>query len=207
MSADRRTYTWKQALRSVEFVVQLVITAAGLVGLGLYIDRFFNYIQSKPGDRWEDVVLETIPAYDVSWVIFVLIYSAVALSLVHVARFPWLLLKTAEAYIILVLLRAIFILVFPLDPPDNMVPLRDPFVEMFFYSDQVITKDLMFSGHVSLLVLLTVASTNFNIRMVLCAISLIVAVLLLVQHAHYTMDVIVGAAIGAIVMRQTKKTL
>jgi hypothetical protein len=151
MRTDLHTRTWRQAFGSPQFIVQLALTLIALLLLGFYIDRFFGYVQAKAGARWNDVVLSLLPAYDVSLAIFTLIYSAVVISIVNLAGVPYLLLRTVQAYIFLVLLRAIAMLTFPLEPPDEIIPLRDPLVELFFYNDQVITKDLFFSGLVETL--------------------------------------------------------
>jgi len=78
----------------------------------------------------------------------------------------------------------------PLEPPTDIIPLRDPFVEGAFYDNKVLVKDLFFSGHTSNMVVLTLMMDIKWIKVLLALASTLVACLLLVQHVHYTIDVL-----------------
>jgi hypothetical protein len=87
-------------------------------------------------------------------------------------------------------MRIMTLLLFPLEPDHEMILLNDPFVDRFFYNSNPITKDLFFSGHVSVIAMLAFVSRNFYIKRILGVIAFMVGVALLIQHAHYTIDVV-----------------
>ena len=94
--------------------------------------------------------------------------------------------------IIIGILRCISLYVVPLAPPQGIIPLRDTFLEGSFYGNQVLVKDLFFSGHTANLSLLIFFVDIKWIKYVLGICTFIVAALLLKQHVHYTVDVVVA---------------
>ena len=87
--------------------------------------------------------------------------------------------------------RCLTLLLVPLEPPTGLVVLHDPLVERFFYATpSPITKDLFFSGHTATLLLLTLAVPAGWRRWILGAATILIGSLVLVQHAHYTYDVL-----------------
>lgn len=93
----------------------------------------------------------------------------------------------------------------PLDPPIGIIPLRDPFVEGFFYDDKVLVKDLFFSGHTSNMVLLTLFMDIKWLKNILILASIIVGYLLLVQHVHYAIDVFAAPFFAYLAYRLSTK--
>ncbi|MDH3251922.1 MAG: sphingomyelin synthase family protein, partial [Ignavibacteria bacterium] len=79
--------------------------------------------------------------------------------------------------------------VLPLDPPEGMIILRDPVVEVFG-PGAVLTRDLFFSGHTGTLFILFLTARMTALRLLFGIATLTVAVLLLWQHVHYTVDVL-----------------
>jgi hypothetical protein len=79
----------------------------------------------------------------------------------------------------------------PLDPPQTMIPLTDPFVE-YFGTGISLSKDLFFSGHTSTLFLLglTMQARRWRTFFFFCTAA--VACCVLIQHIHYTVDVFVA---------------
>ena len=76
----------------------------------------------------------------------------------------------------------------PLEPPVKMIILNDPFVE-FFGTGQTLTKDLFFSGHTATLFILFLVSEKKIIKTVFLISTIAVAISVLLQHVHYTIDV------------------
>ena len=93
------------------------------------------------------------------------------------------------AAIIICILRIISIFVVPLDPPTDIIPLRDVVIEQFFYQGNVILKDLFFSGHTANLVIVALLVDVIWIKRALILVACIVGALLIVQHVHYSIDV------------------
>lgn len=181
---------WRLALHSRSFILQSVSTLlAGLVVV-LIIPPFLLFIQSIPGHYINDPLLKELPAYDVSLYIFICLYALLLVAVVQLSFHPVLSLKALQAYLLLTVMRGCSIYLFPLEPPVAIIPLVDPVIEHFFYEKVVITKDLFFSGHTSMLSLLCLVIPFGWTKRVALLITLLVAALLLVQHVHYTIDVL-----------------
>jgi membrane-associated phospholipid phosphatase len=77
----------------------------------------------------------------------------------------------------------------PLEPPAQMIPLNDPFVQ-FFGSGEILTKDLFFSGHTSTLFILFLITESKPLKNIFLTATVLVAIFVVLQHVHYTVDVI-----------------
>jgi hypothetical protein len=86
-------------------------------------------------------------------------------------------------------MRMCTLFVFPLEPSKVIIPLSDPLIDQLFYNNNIITKDLFFSGHVATLFLFVLAVPN-PLKYVFIVITLLVAILILIQHVHYTIDIL-----------------
>ncbi len=77
----------------------------------------------------------------------------------------------------------------PLEAPPGTIPLLDPLVRLFG-PGKLLTKDLFFSGHTSTLFLLalTVPGRGWKALFLVCTAA--VGISVLVQHVHYTVDVL-----------------
>ena len=94
------------------------------------------------------------------------------------------------AFIFLSIFRVLTILLVPLDPPGGLITLVDP-LSNFFYGAKFVTKDLFFSGHTSTVFLLFLTIPGKTDKKLALIATFIVGLLLLVQHVHYTLDVLV----------------
>jgi membrane-associated phospholipid phosphatase len=79
----------------------------------------------------------------------------------------------------------------PLEAPPGMIMLVDPVVRAFGDGPNW-AKDLFFSGHTSTTFLCALSVRSRALRLLCLGACLSVAVLILVQHAHYTIDVLVA---------------
>lgn len=164
----------------------------------------FQHIQSRQGIHLHDPVLAVLPSVDLSVWIFSILYLLIVLSVLALLTDPNKFLITLQAYVLLTLLRFNTLEFVPLEPPADMIILRDPFVEYFFYQ-QTITKDLFFSGHTSILVLLGLAVPFRSLKTVVLAGSVVIALMLLLQHAHYTVDVLAAPVFAALAFFSVSK--
>jgi membrane-associated phospholipid phosphatase len=149
----------------------------------------FNFIESRGGIKWNDPILDILPQADLSMSIFIVMYSLALLILYRVIQNPQLLFQFLQVYILITILRFILIYLIPLDPPVGMVELRDPITKIF-YGGKIITRDLFFSGHTSTMFLIFLILQKRNDKIIALAVTLFIAISLLIQHVHYTADVI-----------------
>lgn len=183
--------TWPVAWRQPAFRLRLGLGLALLLVLASQLPRYFAWVQARPGYHLPDPLLTWLPAHDVSGATFVVIYLGIALGVATLLPRPAGLLRALWGYLLLHLLRCATLWLLPLEPPPGLVLLRDPLVDYFFYATpSPITKDLFFSGHTATLLLLALAVPAGLRRWLLLAATVAVGILVLIQHAHYTYDVL-----------------
>ena len=188
---------WKQAWKSSGFRLQFLASVAVITGMAFGAPYFFDFIESRNGPVLPDPLLDLFPRRDVSWLVFFILYSGVAIGLYSNLKKPVYLLLTFQIYALVMFMRFITLTSWPLNPPTGYIPLREPIVQMLFTSDgRIISKDLFFSGHMTTLLSLVFSMGLTIFRRVLIVFSIILAILLLVQHVHYTIDIL-AAPFGA----------
>jgi hypothetical protein len=138
-----------------------------------------------------DAVLTFIPPIDVSYLIFGIIYGMLVYMLVRTLKNAQLFLLFAITFVIETVLRMSTIYFVPLNPPLGLINLSDPLTEALVYStNQPITKDLFFSGHTSTMVMIWIFLQKPTEKLIGGISCICLAILLLVQHIHYTADVL-----------------
>jgi hypothetical protein len=182
---------WQIALFRRRVMTGLVLIIVILSSFPL----FFQAIERRHGMVLNDPLLSVLPARNVSLAIFLVIWAISALYLVRAIRTPQLFLNFLWAYILLSLFRMLTISVILLDPPAGLIALADPISNFFYgYGTRFVTHDLFFSGHTSTVFLLYLCFTGRTDKGLALLATLIVGFLLLVQHVHYTIDVLGGLA-------------
>ena len=191
--------TWRAAWRHPAFQTRLGTVLALLLGLVALLPRYFAWVQARPGRHLPDPLLAALPAHDVSALTFTIIYLGIGLGLVTLLPRPTRLLRALGAYLLLHLLRCATLWLLPLEPPTGLVLLRDPLVDQLIYAAPApITKDLFFSGHTATLLLLALAVPAGWRRTALLAGTVAIGTLVLIQHAHYTYDVLAAPLFTAL---------
>jgi membrane-associated phospholipid phosphatase len=101
---------------------------------------------------------------------------------------PFKLMLALQTYGLMVIFRTIAMYLTPLNPPNGIILLDDPFVQ-FFGQGEILTKDLFFSGHTATLFLLFLLTENKKLRMIFLASTFVVGACVLFQKVHYSIDV------------------
>ncbi|MDY0081621.1 MAG: phosphatase PAP2-related protein [Ignavibacteriaceae bacterium] len=179
---------WKVFLSDKKNKIEFIISLILLTGVLAVLAWFINYVEYRPGVVFTDPVLELFNPIDLTWFTFILIYFALIIAIASLAGSPVKLLCALKLYSLMAFVRIITMFLLPLDPPEKMILLKDPFVE-FFGSGQTLTKDLFFSGHTATLFILYLVSENKLIKLVFLISTVLVAVFVLLQYVHYTIDV------------------
>ena len=182
---------WKEALSTSGYVTKLVTAIAVFVAGALQFPTYFRNIQKRTGADLNDFILAYIPSIDVSTYIFAIIYGLLIYMLLRVLMKPQLFLLFAITFVIETVFRMTTIYLFPLNPPANLVILHDTFAEMLIYGDtEPITKDLFFSGHTSTMVMICLFVEGRRNKIISIIATFALAALLLIQHVHYSVDII-----------------
>jgi len=162
---------------------------------------FFDIVQEQHGWSPYDPVLSVLPPMDVSNFIFSTLYIFTVITVFNIVPYPLQFLHGLLAYALITTIRFATMFFISLEPPQGLVELKDPVLSIFFYRHTVITKDLFFSGHASTLFLFFFLARQTWLRIVLLAASIFLSILLLMQHIHYTYDVVAAPLFAFIVVK------
>lgn len=179
---------WKEAFKNRKFRFELIITFLLLIFILRILAIFLNFIEARDGVVLNDPLLNLFTPINLTWLTFGLIYVSLFTAIYFFIKKPDLLLTALQSYILLIIFRIIAMYFLPLNPPDKMISLNDPFVE-FFGTGQLLTKDLFFSGHTATLFLLFLLAEKKFLKYFFLISTILVAVSVLLQHVHYTIDV------------------
>ena len=158
------------------------------IGIGLPI--FFKHIDVTHGRVLNDVVLNAIGPVDFTWITFTVLYSGIVVSVGRALRAPWTIVRGLHAYAVLMLLRMVAMQLFTLEAPPDIIPLIDPVTQSFYPGAEPFLKDLFFSGHTATLALMVCISRGRAARISMIIAMCVVGSLVLVQHVHWTVDVL-----------------
>ena len=167
-----------------------VITLVALAFVASTLPSFFRFIEARPGNVPPDPVIAHLAPMDLSAPIFVVLYGAILWAVLSIAGKPSVLLRALQAYLVLLLLRMISMFTFTLEPPADLIDLVDPVTQLFYPDDRPFRKDLFFSGHTATLALLAFAVPGPRIRAVLWIATFLVGAAVILQHVHWTVDVL-----------------
>jgi PAP2 superfamily C-terminal len=149
-------------------------------------------LEIREGIQLADPLLSLIPAYDCSEITFALTYIALVTFILTTIISPARFIIGLQGYCLLIIMRTLSIYLVPLEPPAGLILLKDP-VTIIFMSTPAggyIVKDLFFSGHLSTIVLFFFVSNNKTVKKLLLVLGFSVSTLLLIQHVHYTIDIL-----------------
>jgi len=177
-----------------------------MIFISFMLPPFFNLIQKRDGTELNDLVLNAIHPHNVSWAIFSVIWGLGFYALYRGMEKPTIYITYLWTFIFITILRALAISLVPLNPPAGLIVLTDPLTAVF-YGRSTITKDLFFSGHTSILFLAFLCLERKLDKALALISTIIVACLLLVQHVHYTIDIIAAPIIIYPVHRAVKYLL
>lgn len=182
--------TWKTAVKKDRFKIRLIIITLLFAAILIVFPFFFQHIEQREGKVLTDLIVDQIKPVDVSIPIFICIWGITLLMVVRCFRNPMMLLIGLYSFIVLTLLRMICITLVPLNPPPGLIPLVDPLSNFFYGKSQFVTKDLFFSGHTSSQFLFLLCLHKRSDKILAFLSTCIVGTLVLVQHVHYTIDVL-----------------
>ena len=196
---------WHSAWQSPVFRRKFYAGIVCVVVLLLLFPYFFQTIEQHTGPVLNDWLLNQLPPHDVSIGIFLMIWLTALLMIIRAWRSPVIFMLFVYGYLIISLSRMLSINLLPLDPPVGLIPLIDP-LSNAFYGEKYITRDLFYSGHTSTIFLMFLCLRRWWDRLFALIGSLVVGSLLLVQHVHYTVDVL-GAFVFTYPLYQLGKRL
>ncbi len=191
MALLKEPISWSEAWQLRSFRNKTFVALALVAIILLTLPTFFAFIEKREGMVLQDFVLDTIPAMDVSVPTFVIIWSMVLLVFYRIYQNPRLFLVIAYGFILMCLCRVLTISILPLNPPPGLITLKDPIANIVYGGKGIfITKDLFYSGHTGNMFLFFLCLQAKWDKIFALTAAVLIGILVLVQHIHYTIDVI-----------------
>ncbi len=195
-----------QAGQRTRLLRTAVVTVLAAIPIVLSLPHFFRWLESKPGMVPPEPLLHHLPVLDLSTPLFIVMYAAVVFAIATLLRSPVLLLRALQAYLLLLLFRMLTMALVTLEPPPDMMALHDPIIQNFYPGNAPYGKDLFFSGHVATVCLLTWAVPGRYARWAMIACAAMVSAAVLIQHVHWTIDVLAAPFFAWIAWRLSAHT-
>lgn len=180
---------WVLAWQSALFRQRLLVAIGILLCLTPIFPLFYQYIEKRKGQIYDDILLQIIPSIDVSIPIFMITWGMALFTLSRVIKVPRVFLSFLYGIIVLNISRFISISLVPLDPPPGLIDIWDPITDMF-YGETYVTKDLFYSGHTATQFLFFLFLEKKTDKALALISTFLMGLLVMVQHVHYTVDVV-----------------
>jgi hypothetical protein len=195
---------WGQAWVEPLFKQKLVFGLSCFVTLLSVFPIFYQYIEKRNGIMNNDIVLQYLPAYDMSMPIFIVTWFIAILMILRSIQNPTVFITFLYGFIILNLARFVSISLIPFNPPHDLIPITDP-ISNIFYGDSYVTKDLFFSGHTATQFLCFLCLQKNSYRFYALLATVLMGMMVLIQHVHYTVDVITAPVFAYLCYIASKK--
>lgn len=189
--SNRIKTAWSNALAGKEFRKNFILSLIALAAVLFTLTNFLLFVEKRKGIKFSDPILNLFNPIDLTWLTFILIYGALILAIFYLIEHPDYLLTAVQTYTIMVVFRIGAMFLLPLDAPEKLIPLADPFVE-FFGGGSTLKNDLFFSGHTATLFILFLTAHNKIIKRIFLLATILVAFALIFQHVHYSIDVFIA---------------
>lgn len=180
---------WKDIFKDKKSIADFFVTVLFVLLIILVFPVFLNFIELRDTDLMFDPFLDLFLPIDLTWITFGLIYFSVITAIISLMNKPASLFLALQSYGFMLLFRMLVMYLTPLEAPEKLIPLHDPFVQMFGTGD-ILTKDLFFSGHTATMFVLFLVVKNKILKVIFLISTILVGLAVLVQHVHYTVDVV-----------------
>jgi len=166
---------------------RMLVVAALFTVVGLAVDYYCgSYVTVTPGAKVPDLILDKIPAIDLS---FLFVYGYMVLLMVlflYPAFFRVRMLHVvAIQFSLLLMLRSVFMIFTHLETPAGSVPVSFP----WFFENLYFENDMFFSGHTAMPFLGFYLFRNSRLRYVFLVGAVVMGIVVLAMHLHYSIDV------------------
>jgi hypothetical protein len=197
---------WKEAWANRRFRISLLVTLVALFTVLQVIIRVMDFMETQPGARIDDPILALLPPTDMTWPLTFLIYSNLILLLWGNRNHPKELLMAMQTYSLMIFARTVTLYTFPLEAPEGIIPLADPLVQWKSEYSIVHTKDLFFSGHTATVFMCFLTTVSRWMRVWFLIATVLVGFFVLLQHVHYTIDVLAAPFVSYLCYRMVGVT-
>jgi len=197
---------WKFAWQNSFFRRLLLTTLLFFIVLVWLYPLFFDFIEHRQGYSMQDPIVNYLQARDNSIFIFSILWLCIALQIWLLKDKPQQTLLFLLSYLIINLTRIVTIYFVPLNPPTNLIPLQDP-LSNYFYGTTFITKDLFYSGHTAIVLLIGFTTQQRLLKIFFVIAASFIGFMVLSNHVHYTIDVIAAPFFVVLAIVLSKKII
>jgi hypothetical protein len=185
--------SWKYLIASIVF----------LLFIAFIFNRFLAWNESREGIYFDDPIFKYYKAKDYSWFIMLTLYGAILFFVFYFRNQPIQLTRLVLAYALAIAFRMLTLYLFPFYADDDAVKLYDPVLNNFVYPNNYVERDLFYSGHAALLLLMMWIMPKGNLRWIYLVITLLVTVLLVLQKVHFSIDILAAPFFSLIALYLT----
>ena len=187
---------WKDFLSQKKYCLEFILTVIFSIFFAFLFREFLVFVESWDHSLgvFKDPLFFLEPV-DLSTPIFLMTYGSIAFFIFFHLKDPIKLTHLIQITVVLLLFRVITLYLIRLDADPNMIILEDPFLNTFVYQFNEQTgmynqHDLFFSGHTANLFLISILYRNKKIKYFFLMVTFVMGVCLVLQRAHYSIDVI-----------------
>jgi membrane-associated phospholipid phosphatase len=179
---------WKSFFNNKKQRLELFLTTIVIAAILIFFSQFLLFVEARESVSIPDPILNAFSPIDLTWLTFALIYLSLIIALVELIKNPTRLILALQCYGLMVIFRAIAMYITPFEAPVTLLPLNDPFVQLFGQGN-ILEKDLFFSGHTATLFLLFLLMEKRILKVAFLIFTLVVGISVILQHVHYSIDV------------------
>jgi len=166
---------------------RMLAIAAVFTFVGLAVDYYCgSYVTVTPGAKVPDLILDKIPAVDLS---FLFVYGYMVLLMVlflYPAFFRVRMLHVvAIQFSLLLMLRSVFMIFTHLETPVDSVAVGFP----WFFENLYFENDMFFSGHTAMPFIGFYVFRRSRLRFFFLFGAIVMGIVVLAMHLHYSIDV------------------
>ena len=180
---------WRKVWQFHAFRVQLMWSAPAFVCALILLRLYLDVVEVRSAVALYDPLIAFLPALDLKWIVYSITYSALLLGVSMIAFHPLAFLLTLRAAVVVIVMRVVCLFALPLDPPVGIIPLVDPMIQLPF-AYPTLTRDLFFSWHVTVMAMFAFTVPGKDLKIIFSTFGALIAALLLLQHAQYTISVV-----------------
>ena len=186
---------WKIELSNKYFMSQVILSFLSVIVGLFFFTRFLAFIEARPGIILPDPILAWFSPVDISWFTFIVMYSMIIIAIISLIQSPKALILGLQSYTVMLIIRTAAMYSIPLEAPATILPLIDPMVSEIGVG-QLMTKDLFFSGHTATIFIMYLVAQKKPFRIFFLVTTIVIGLAVLLQHVHYSVDVIAAPFFG-----------
>lgn len=182
---------WKRALKDRAFLAEIILSVIVITAVVRLCSFALVRLELRPGAMLDDPVLRLVGPLKLTWFTFSILWASVVSAIIMLLRYPRTLVIGFQAMGLILLFRTVTIYLIPLRPLNTIIPLADPLIGILG-PGKIIIKDLLFSGHTSIMFLLCLSARHPWLRVVYLLGTITVGSCVVLQHVHYSGDVFIA---------------